>query len=94
MAYQGNRLYGSADLLTQALDISSANRLADAGSQGPRGDFEGTVVAKWYGLDNSGAGIVEYNSKQYLTRATGFTSIFRGAPVELTYSNGTYFSRW
>ena len=94
MAYQGNRLYSSEDLLSQALDISTANRIADSSDQGPKGDFEGTVVAKWYGLDSSGAGIVEYNSKQYLTRATGFTSIFRGTPVELTYSNGTYFSRW
>jgi len=94
MAYKGSRLNSSNDLLTQALDISMANRIADAGDNGPKGDFEGTVVGTWKRLDSTGAGVVEYKSKEYLTRATGFTSIFAGAPVEITYSNGTYFTRW
>ncbi len=94
MAYKGSRLNSSGDLLTQALDISMANRIADAGESGPKGDFEGTVVGTWKRLDRTGAGVVEYKSKEYLTRATLCPSIFAVAPVEITYSNGTYFTRW
>lgn len=58
------------------------------------GDFDGSVTGKWVKLDQSGAGVVEYNGKQYTTKPIGFTSVPAGTAVEMTFANGVYYSKW
>ena len=85
--------------LQDLLALSSANRLVDLGrresGQSIQGDFEGSVGATWVRLDDeTGAGIVSYNDKEYVTQRVGFTSIPSGTAVELSFGNGVYFSKW
>lgn len=63
-------------------------------SQSISGDFEGSVTASWKGLDGNGGGIVEYDNKEYVTDPIGFTSLPRGARVELSHANGVYYSKF
>lgn len=85
-------------LLDELLETSYANRVVDLERRETKelieGDFEGSVTGKWVKLDNSGAGIVEYKSKQYTTQPLGFTSAPAGTMVELTFANGLYYSKW
>lgn len=85
-------------LLDELLQTSQAERLADlerlARDQVVTGDFDGSVTGKWVKLDDTGAGIVEYNSKQYTTKPIGFTSVPAGTAVEMTFANGIYYSKW
>ena len=59
-----------------------------------QGDFDGNVVGKWVRLDESGAGVVKYNDKEYFTEPLGFTSLPNGTEVELSHANGKYFSKF
>lgn len=85
-------------LLDDLLQISQAERLADlerlTTDQTITGDFEGSVTGRWVRLDETGGGIVEYNSKQYHTKPIGFTSVPVGTAVEMTFANGIYYSKW
>ena len=84
--------------LQDLLALSESNRLLDLeqreSGQSITGDFEGSVGGAWVALDESGAGIVSYNNKQYVTKRIGFTSIPAGTAVELSFGNGMYFSKW
>ena len=86
-----------ADLNT-LLQSSNANRLIDLerleSKQIIEGDFEGSVTGRWVRLDQTGAGIVEYNSKIYTTKPLGFTSLPKGTAVEMSYAKGVYYSKW
>ena len=87
------------DLALRLQSISLANRALDverAEMKSPiKGDFEGSVAATWVRLDDaSGAGIVRYNDKEYVTVRIGFTSIPEGTGVELSFGNGLYYSKW
>ena len=57
------------------------------------GDFEGNVTGYWVGLDSTGARLVSYNKKKYITKPIGFTSLPRGVEVELSHANGVYYSK-
>lgn len=85
-------------LLDDLKQYSDVFRVADlerlASSELIEGDFSGSVTGKWVKLDQTGAGIVEYNSKQYTTKPIGFTSVPAGTAVEMTYANGVYYSKW
>ncbi|WGL30746.1 membrane protease activity protein [Synechococcus phage S-CRES3] len=85
-------------LLDDLKQFSDVYRIADlerlASSELIEGDFSGSVTGKWVRLDQTGAGIVEYNSKQYATKPIGFTSVPAGTAVEMTYANGVYYSKW
>lgn len=58
------------------------------------GDFDGSVTGHWVKLAENGAGLVNYNNKQYLTKPIGFTSLPSGAEVELSHANGIYYSKF
>lgn len=58
------------------------------------GDFDGSVTGHWVKLDSSGAGIVTYNRKEYVTKPIGFTSLPAGTEVELSHANGVYYSKF
>jgi len=85
--------------LIQALrDISYAERLVaverrDSGRT-VEGDFEGSVTGYWVRLDESGAGVVTFNRKEYMTETIGFVSLPKGTVVELSYADGKYFSKY
>lgn len=85
-------------LLNELLETSYANRVVDLERRETKdlieGDFEGSVTGKWVKLDSTGAGVVEYKSKQYITQPLGFTSAPAGTMVELTFANGIYYSKW
>lgn len=85
-------------LMDSLREESLARRIVDlerlASNQVIEGDFEGSVTGKWLRLDQSGAGIVQYNSKNYTTKPIGFTSVAAGTAVEMTYANGIYYSKW
>lgn len=85
-------------LLDDLLEVSVANRLVDLerldSKQLIEGDFEGSVTGRWVKLDSTGAGIVEYNSKQYVTKPIGFTSLPAGTAVEMSFAKGVYYSKW
>jgi hypothetical protein len=85
-------------LLDDLLEISVANRVVDLerldSKQLIEGDFEGSVTGRWIRLDSTGAGIVEYNSKQYVTKPIGFTSLPAGTAVEMSFAKGVYYSKW
>lgn len=77
---------------------ATANRLATiedrlAGNRS-NADFEGSVAASWVEIDASGLGVVEYKGKKYKSIRLGSTSIPRGTLVQLSYSEGVYFSDW
>ena len=84
--------------LFELLALSNANRIEDLDrrerSQVVTGDFEGSVAGSWVRLDETGAGIVSYNNKEYVTKRLGFTSIPAGTAVELSFGNGIYYSKW
>ena len=84
--------------LADLLALSNANRFADLerreASSVVTGDFEGSVSGFWVRLDETGAGIVSYNDKEYVTKRLGFTSIPAGTAVELSFGNGAYYSKW
>lgn len=85
-------------LLDGLLEVSYANRVIDlerlGSEQVVEGDFRGSVAGKWVKLDQSGAGIVQYNSRLYTTKPIGFTSVPAGTAVEMTFANGIYYSKW
>lgn len=84
--------------LNSLIQLSTANRLEDLSDPGRRyrvdGDFSGSVGAVWVRLGPKGEGIVNYQGKEYVTQRLGFTSIVPGTPVELTFGNGYYYSKW
>lgn len=85
-------------LLEDLVELSNTYRVLDLERLGSseliQGDFEGSVTGKWVKLDSTGAGAVEYNSKLYLTKPIGFTSIPKGTTVEMSYAKGVYYSKW
>ena len=80
------------------LDISKAERVAAVQSRKTgtlrKADFEGSVSGVWQGLDKLGAGRVLYEGKVYKTKRLGFTSLFKGDQVQLSYMDGVYYSSW
>ena len=85
-------------ILNQLLELSTANRLVrteelESGSD-IAGDFQQNVTGQWLRLDGTGAGIVLYNQKEYVTVPLGFTSIPEGTKVEMSFANGTYYSKF
>ena len=85
-------------LLDSLLQISEADRLVDLERREKgeiiQGDFDGNVTGYWVKLANSGAGIVSYNKKEYVTKPIGFTSLPAGTEVELSHANGIYYSKF
>jgi hypothetical protein len=85
-------------LIDDLKEISMAERIADVERRDKgylvEGDFEGSVTGYWVKLDESGAGIVTFNNKQYVTETIGFVSVPRGTAVELSFADGTYFSKY
>lgn len=51
-----------------------------------------SVRATWVRLDNSGAGIVSYQGKEYVVVPRGAASIPQGTTVMLSYADGLYFA--
>jgi len=86
------------DLVNELREISIADRMLDLERRQDgyeiKGDFEGSVTGAWIRLDPSGAGVVNYKSKEYYTKMIGFTSLPRGTLVELSFANGTYISKY
>ncbi len=87
-----------SDLMRELRDVAFAERLVaiERKEKGYsiEGDFEGSVTGYWVRLDESGAGIVKFNYKEYVTQAIGFVSLPRGTIVELSYADGKYFSKY
>lgn len=86
------------DALTLALQVNNADRVVEierreAGVK-VSGDFEGNVTGYWVRLDTTGAGIVEYNGKNYIVKTVGFTSAVKGTEVELSYAQGIYYAKF
>jgi hypothetical protein len=85
-------------LLDDMLQIAEVQRLVELErlelEQQIEGDFSGSVTGRWVRLDSTGAGIVEYNSKQYVTKPIGFTSVPAGTAVEMSFAKGVYYSKW
>jgi hypothetical protein len=85
-------------LIDELKEISLAERIADVERRDKgyliEGDFDGSVTGYWVRLDESGAGIVTFNNKQYVTKTIGFVSLPRGTGVELSFADGTYFSKY
>jgi len=85
-------------LIDELKEISMAERIADVERRDKgyliEGDFEGSVTGYWVKLDESGAGIVTFNNKQYVTETIGFVSVPKGTAVELSFADGTYFSKY
>jgi len=86
------------DLLQTLLETSQNQRLDEIERRQEgvviAGDFEGNVTGYWVKLSESGAGIVSYKNKEYVTKPIGFTSIPSGVEVELSYANGVYYSKF
>ena len=80
------------------LDISRAERIAAIENRKTgtlrKADFEGSVSGTWQGLDELGAGKVLHEGKVYTTKRLGFTSLFKGDQVQLSYLDGVYYSSW
>lgn len=85
-------------LLDSLIEISLANRLNTlerlTSGQSISGDFEGSVTGYWVKLGSRGEGIVNYNNKNYVTKPIGFMAIPGGTEVELSFANGTYYSKF
>ena len=85
-------------LIDELKEISMAERIADVERRDKgyliEGDFEGSVTGYWVKLDESGAGIVTFNNKEYVTETIGFVSVPKGTAVELSFADGTYFSKY
>lgn len=86
------------ELLNNLIALADAERITDlerlSSNELIEGDFKGSVTGKWVRLDQSGAGVAEYNSKQYYTKPLGFASIPAGTAVEMTYAEGVYYTKW
>lgn len=85
-------------LVDELIAISDAERIADVERRERgflvEGDFDGSVTGSWIRLDETGAGIVKYNNKEYVTETIGFVSVPKGTSVELSFADGTYFSKY
>ena len=85
-------------LLNSLIDRSNAERMLEMDRRETggyiEGDFEGSVTGYWVKLDLTGAGIVSYNKKEYVTKPIGFTSLPKGVEVELSHANGVYYSKF
>ena len=85
-------------LIDELKEVSFAERIADVERRDKgyivEGDFEGSVTGHWVALDESGAGIVNYNNKDYVTETIGFVSVPKGTAVELSFADGTYYSKY
>ena len=46
------------------------------------------------GFDKLGAVLVLYEGYVYKTTRLGFTSLFKGDQVQLSYMDGVYYSSW
>ena len=83
-------------LINNLKQISLVNRLDKletlASNELIKGDFTGSVTGSWVKLGSLGEGIVKFNSKEYITKPLGFTSISPGTEVELSYAKGIYYS--
>jgi len=87
------------NLLDDLMDRSRMDRIVqlernEENSGQILGDFDGSVTGYWVRLDNSGAGIVSYRKKEYVTKPIGLTSLRRGSEVELSHANGIYYSKF
>ena len=86
------------NLINMLTEISDAERVVDVERREKgyiiEGDFEGSVTGYWVRLDESGAGIVTYNNKEYTTETVGFVSVPAGTVVELSFADGVYFSKY
>ena len=86
------------DLINSLKEISTAERIADVERRDKgyliEGDFDGSVTGYWVRLDESGAGIVTFNNKEYVTETIGFVSVPKGTAIELSFADGTYFSKY
>ena len=86
------------DALALALQVNSTDRLVEVERREAgikvSGDFEGSVTGYWIRLDPTGAGIVEYNGKDYIVKTVGFTSAVKGTEVELSYAQGIYYAKF
>ena len=83
--------------IANLIELSRAERISALESRddpNSAGDFTGTVSGTWVRLDESGAGVVSYNNKQYKTKRIGFISIPAGTIVALSYADGIYYSTW
>jgi TATA-binding protein-associated factor Taf7 len=85
-------------LIDTLKEINDAERIADVERREKgyvvEGDFEGSVTGYWVKLNESGAGVVTFNNKQYITETIGFVSLPKGTAVELSFADGTYFSKY
>jgi hypothetical protein len=85
-------------LIETLLSINEANRLYELEKRSTgmliTGDFDSSVTGSWVTLAQTGAGIVRYKNKEYITKPLGFTSIQAGKEVEMSYANGIYYSKW
>lgn len=85
-------------LIETLMEIHQANRAVDlerlANPTKVEGDFTGSVTGYWLRLDEDGTGVVKYNSKEYKTVILGIASIPAGTPVELSYADGRYYSKF
>ena len=86
------------DLLNSLLELSVTERVLHMEKRDKGhilvGDFEGSVTGYWVRLDPSGAGVVSYNKKEYITKPIGFVSLPAGTEVELSHANGVYYSKF
>lgn len=87
-----------SSLLNTLRSISRAERVTalEYRSRGSlrKPDFEGVVYGSWAGLNPLSAGLVSYKGKTYKTKMLGFTSLPKGARVQLSYVDGIYYSSW
>lgn len=85
-------------LIDSVRETHAANRVAKVEQMSKKvdikGDFEGSVTGSWVRLADNGAGVVNYNNKQYVTKPLGFTSIEPGRQVQMNYAKGIYYSQW
>lgn len=85
-------------LFDSVKELQDSNRLYElerrADSFRIDGDFTGSVQGKWIRLDQSGAGIVRYKSKDYTVMTIGFVSLPSGTSVELSYAEGVYYAKF
>lgn len=85
-------------LLDTLIEVSNTRRLyeLERREEGSviEGDFEGNVTGYWQKLDNTGAGIILYNRKEYVAKPIGFTSLPKGTEVELSHANGVYYAKF
>ena len=87
-------------LLDELMDTSRRDRIDHLeeyvvkGNQ-LKGDFEGSVTGIWQRFDaETGGGVVSYKNKEYLTKPIGFTALPAGTPIEMTHTNGIYYTKF